>query len=131
MRTLLIILAVFPLACLAESEKDFATVARESNAETVKRYCVGQWTEPSANEILSKVSSVAELCGCVQDEMKFAVSDDLSIRLLKAQAGHQAGELNKYLTEDERLRTFKEWGDHYNAASRSCKESVIRRRNQR
>ena len=63
--------------------------------------------------------------------MKFTVSDDLAERLLNMQIGHQDGAPNKYLTEDERLKTNKEWADHYNAASVSCKETVIRRRNQR
>jgi hypothetical protein len=131
-RIILIILAVLPLACLAEPEKDLATLARENNMVTVKNYCVDYWTtDSSRRDSLSKVSSVSELCGCIQEDMKFTVSDDLATRLLQMQAGHQAGSANKYVGDDAILQTTKEWLDRYSAASVSCGERFMRRKNQR
>lgn len=104
-------------------------MARENNIEVVKNFCVDYWTsDPVKRDILAKFSSVAETCSCVQDEMKFTVSDDLAERLLRGQLSHVAGTPNKYASEDENSKTLKEWSDRYSAADKSCKERFIRRK---
>jgi hypothetical protein len=134
-RKILIFLAFISISCLAETKKDLAALqkemtvlARESHIETVKKYCVNFWIEPSKRDVLSKFASVAEMCECVQSDMKFTVSDDLAERLFNIQLGHHAGSPNKYLNEEESLKTTKEWFDRYSAADISCKERFLRRR---
>lgn len=137
-RLLLVFLTFISIACLAEPKKDRATLekeftalAKESHVETVKNFCVNTWIEPNKRDILSKFASVAEMCECVQAEMKFIVSDELAVRLFNMQIGHQAGTPDKYASEEENSRTTKEWLARYSAADGSCKERFIRRRNQR
>ena len=135
-RLLLIGLSLISLSSFAQPAKDLATInkevtvmARENNIETVKNYCVDYWTSDSnRRDILAKFSSVAETCSCIQDEMKFTVSDDLAERLLRIQVSYQAGTPNKYGSEEENSKTTKEWFDRYSAADRSCKERFIRRK---
>ena len=116
---------------LATLNKEFAALARENNIELVKNYCVDYWTiDPGKRDILAKFSSVAETCSCVQDEMKFTVSDDLAERLFRGQLAHIAGTPNKYASEEENSKTLKEWSDRYSAASVSCGQRFMRRRNQ-
>jgi hypothetical protein len=135
-RLLLIGLAINSLTCFAQSTKDLETlnkevtaIARQQNIETVKRYCVDYWTSDSnKRDILAKFSSVAETCSCIQDEMKFTVSDDLAERLLRIQVSYQAGTPNKYGTDEENSKTTKEWFDRYSAASVSCGQRFMRRK---
>jgi hypothetical protein len=125
-------LLAVPLLGFSKPEKDLASLARENNMETVKGYCIDYWTNDSSRrDILMKFSSLAETCGCVQEDMKFTVSDDLAIRVLKMQQGNQVAATNKYLSEDEISRTTKEWFALYSAASISCGERFMRRRNQK
>ena len=106
-------------------------MARENNTSWAKKHCIDYWTNDiSRRDILAKFSSVAETCSCILDEMKFTVSDDLAERLLRLQVGHQNGTPNKFASEEENSKTTKEWFDRYSAASVSCGERFMRRRNQ-
>ena len=111
----------------AEPAKDLVTDAREEQGEMVKKKCVDFWTTDSNSRILAKYSSVAEICGCIQDEMKFTVSDNLSIRLYQAPNGYIDGSLSREAFE----MILDEWNNRYSAASLSCFQRFIRRRNQR
>lgn len=135
-RLLLIFLTLLSIACSAETEKDlatlqkeFTTLARESHLYTVKNYCVNFWIEPGRRDALSKFASVAEMCECVQSDMKFTVSDALAEKLFQMQIDHQVSQTNKQLSEAETLSVMKEWMSRYSAAEVSCKERFVRRRN--
>ena len=135
-RLLLIALTFISISCFSQPTKDIATInkevtaaASENNIETVKNFCVDYWTsDPSKRDLLAKFSSVAETCSCMQDEMKFTVSDDLAERLLRMQVSQAAGAPNKYASEEENSRTTADWFNRYSAADKSCKERFIRRK---
>lgn len=135
-RLLLLGLSLISFSSFAQSTKDLATInkevtaiARDNNMDSVKKYCVDYWTsDPDRRDILSKFSSVAETCSCIQEDMKFTVSDDLAERLLRIQVSYQAGTPTKYASEEENSKTLKEWFDRYAAADKSCKERFIRRK---
>lgn len=137
-KLVLIVIALISFTSFAQPTKDLATInkeitatARENNIESVKKYCVDYWTsDPNRRDILAKFSSVAETCSCIESEMKFTVSDDLAERLLRIQVSYQAGTPNKYASEEENSKTLKEWFDRYSAASVSCGQRFMRRRNQ-
>ena len=60
--------------------------------------------------------------------MKFTVSDALAERLLRMQMYKDSGTPNLHASEEENLKTTKEWIDRYSVADRSCKERFIRRK---
>ena len=129
---LLLILVGLLIECSAQPTKDISKLARENNTETVKRYCVDYWTaDPVKRDLLAKFSSVAETCSCIDDEMKFTVSDDLALRLLQFQSDKNSASATKYLTEEVSDKTAKEWFERYFAATASCGQRFIRRTNQR
>ena len=109
-------------------DKEITTLARQNNIETSKRMCVDYWTQPNQLKALSKFATISEQCSCVQNEMKYLVTDELANALIKTQIQSQGNSTLPRLSDEVIKNTINEWGTHLNSSYRTCSEKFMSRR---
>lgn len=112
-----------PLICIAQT----SDIARKNYSETVKNYCIDQWSAKEKIDLLSKFATLSEHCKCMQDEMDYSVNDDLATRVIQMQLQTNDSAV-KYLSDEVIEGTIREWDAKYRVAHRACTERFIRRR---
>lgn len=110
---------------LERLDKEIASIARQNNLDTAKTLCVDEWSKRKNVEMLSKFATTSEFCKCVQDEMKYLVSDNLAINLLKLQLRRRTDLDIEHLSDKEVEKTSQDWADYLSSSYHSCAEKYI------
>ncbi|WP_396439865.1 hypothetical protein [Limnohabitans sp.] len=118
-----LLVIALPLCAYAQTSE----IARKNYSETVKNYCIDQWSAKEKIDLLSKFATLSEHCKCMQDEMDYSVSDDLVTRLIQMQLKINDSTV-KYLSDEVVKGTIREWDAKHHVAHRACTERFIRRR---
>jgi len=124
---LLLALASAPILGLANSEKEIAG-AREYTINTAtKNLCIKHWSEPEKAAALAPFASISEMCSCIQDELRYTLSDDLAVTYFKGQLEVVIGQYGKLLPAGEGQKAATNVASLYNAADDGCRQKFIRR----
>lgn len=126
----LIFVLLFTAICFTGNAMadDGQVIARNNVNRTIKKLCVDRWSESSGSKALAPFASLSEMCQCVEQEVSYAVSDELADKVIKMQIDVNGTNSEKYLSQGDIDQTTKEFFSLYQAGSRGCMEKFIRQR---
>lgn len=128
---LLLALACAPVLGLADPSIDVSQARNYTIDTLAKKVCIAHWSQPDNAAAMAPFASISEHCSCIQDEMRYTVSDELAVKSFRSLLEGTPKQSGPLLSAGEREWVSDSFGRLYVAAEKSCREKVVRRNNGR